>query len=643
MIRVLTYFVFLLTQISILAQNKTHVLITGVGDYPSNSGWNKLSSHNDLELIRKTLVGFGIPSSHITIKKDEDISHDNLLQYIQEHLLQRVNEGDFAFFHFSGHGQQINDRSGDEIDGLDEALVPFNSPKYFNKGIYEGENLITDDELSIQFSAIRKKLGPNGRLLISIDACHSGSSLRGITNARGSNVIMAEDQDQYTIYEHKHESANLDNLDLNRPDLAPQINFFSSSPHQMSYEYQDKNNISYGLFSYAFCRSLHELTKEDNYKSLWEKISLFISQETSLQSPYVEGRINEKIFGKIMIAPTSYFTLKKILAPDLLILGAGAIHGITEGSIVGIYDIKDENYKKPLATAYVDGVDAFTSDLSLDKKWKNKNLSNYKVKVINAQLSELKVNVNLEAASSIERRLTKRLSENPIIVFDSKKFDLILKAIKSTKDSLHFQLLTSEGNLLYQEFCTSNKFFEEEILDMIEDKISNYARAKNLKALETPDNYFGASIELLALDSTHEFKKPETLVFNTNQRVKIHISNKGKEGFYFALFDINPESAINKIFPEKNGNALEYYIKPGTSFLSDSFAIEPPLGTEVLKLVCSKEPIDFGLVRGNAKQSKNPIQNLINTLTTPGLVTRGLKPSLSTEQGYIGSYTFMIR
>ena len=37
-------------------------------------------------------------------------------------LLGGVQSGDSLFFHFSGHGSQVIDHSGDEEDGLDETI-----------------------------------------------------------------------------------------------------------------------------------------------------------------------------------------------------------------------------------------------------------------------------------------------------------------------------------------------------------------------------------------------------------------------------------------------------------------------------------------------------------------------------------------
>ena len=59
-----------------------------------------------------------------------------------------VTSGDIIYLHFSCHGQPIEDIDGDEDDGWDEALIPFDAKKKYQKGTYTGENHITDDELN---------------------------------------------------------------------------------------------------------------------------------------------------------------------------------------------------------------------------------------------------------------------------------------------------------------------------------------------------------------------------------------------------------------------------------------------------------------------------------------------------------------
>lgn len=67
--------------------------------------------------------------------------------------------------HYSGHGTQIRDTNGDEADGFDEALVPYD---------YTSAGCILDDEL---FRIVVRPLRDGVTLTSLMDCCHSGTIL----------------------------------------------------------------------------------------------------------------------------------------------------------------------------------------------------------------------------------------------------------------------------------------------------------------------------------------------------------------------------------------------------------------------------------------------------------------------------------
>ena len=67
-----------------------------------------------------------------------------------------------VFIHYSGHGSYTRDRSGDEADGRDEALVPSD---------YRRAGLILDDELN----SILTQFPSYTKVRIVMDCCHSGT------------------------------------------------------------------------------------------------------------------------------------------------------------------------------------------------------------------------------------------------------------------------------------------------------------------------------------------------------------------------------------------------------------------------------------------------------------------------------------
>lgn len=76
----------------------------------------------------------------------------------------RSEKMDVLYVHFSGHGVQVPDTSGDEVDGMDECLVPED---------YASGKFLSDDWLKAWLMTVN----PATRVVMVIDACHSGTAL----------------------------------------------------------------------------------------------------------------------------------------------------------------------------------------------------------------------------------------------------------------------------------------------------------------------------------------------------------------------------------------------------------------------------------------------------------------------------------
>jgi hypothetical protein len=99
---------------------------------------------------------------------DTDIkstSYDGIISKLHDVAIDSYkNDLDFVWIHFSGHGSQQKDVSGDEADGLDEGLVPSD---------YERKGIIIDDIIHKTFCSFN----PKTKILFICDSCHSGTIL----------------------------------------------------------------------------------------------------------------------------------------------------------------------------------------------------------------------------------------------------------------------------------------------------------------------------------------------------------------------------------------------------------------------------------------------------------------------------------
>ena len=158
------------------AQTK-RALVFGVSDYPqtSNMAWGSIHGSNDADLITSVLNRQGFKTVKICNKAVT-------AKRIRKELINlpaTCKPGDWVYIHFSCHGQPFEDINGDEEDGWDESIVPYDAQMVYTKKVYEGQNHITDDELHNYLNKIRRTVGAKGLVCVVIDACHAGGSSRG--------------------------------------------------------------------------------------------------------------------------------------------------------------------------------------------------------------------------------------------------------------------------------------------------------------------------------------------------------------------------------------------------------------------------------------------------------------------------------
>ena len=186
---IVSLFLFLFC-INIHAQTKRGFLV-GVSEYPQmgNNSWNNIHGANDVDLLSKNLKA---QSFKITILKNKAATATKIREGLKV-FSNSCRSGDIVYLHFSCHGQPVEDLDGDENDGWDESLVPFDAMKVYQEGKYTGEKHILDDELNGYLKTIRTKVGPKGFVYVVIDACHAGSSYRG-DDEEDDVIIRGTDQ-----------------------------------------------------------------------------------------------------------------------------------------------------------------------------------------------------------------------------------------------------------------------------------------------------------------------------------------------------------------------------------------------------------------------------------------------------------------
>ncbi|KAK1427982.1 hypothetical protein QVD17_16772 [Tagetes erecta] len=101
---------------------------------------NKLGFSNASILIQKWMLKM----NSVMLDAEEELDRSRIptkrnIQVALQWLIQGCQAGDSLFFYYAGHGCQVPDEDGDEVDGYDEALCPLD---------YRVAGVVLDDEIN---------------------------------------------------------------------------------------------------------------------------------------------------------------------------------------------------------------------------------------------------------------------------------------------------------------------------------------------------------------------------------------------------------------------------------------------------------------------------------------------------------------
>lgn len=312
-------------------------ILVGVADYTIESGIRDLKGPpNDVRLLADALTGRGV--TDITLLADHlergtRPTRTAILSALAEKAAT-VGAGDFVFIHLSGHGTRQTDRDGDETDGLDEVFLPADAGRAA-EGTGLIENAILDDEIGAAVDAIR---ATGANVWLVMDSCNSGTGLRGV----GSNVATRFVDPASLGASTERGARREDRDDAGSADLPGGIIAFyaaqSSEPaREVDMGGEDRGEDWFGVFT---SRLAAHLVGEATYtfRQLFQAVLSDMNDQSvpgaaRLQTPLWEGDlIDATLFGDATTIGVRRFPV------DGELIGAGLVHGMTDGTLVGLVD-----------------------------------------------------------------------------------------------------------------------------------------------------------------------------------------------------------------------------------------------------------------------------------------------------------------
>ena len=618
------FFIVSLFFMSKLTASEKHLLVIAVGKYPSHTGWATISSANDVPLIKNALLNQGFAENNITTLIDAQATKKGILTAL-EALEKKIKKDDIVVIHYSGHGQQVFDDNGDEVDGLDESLVPYDAfVKYTHA--YHGENHFRDDELARIITNFRNKLGTNGQLLIILDSCHSGSATRGQKTRGGEAALVPADWKSPADTKNTG-SGLLERAKVN-PDASPFVMISGASADELNYEY---NGV--GSLSYAFSKAMNELGSDFTYRQLFSSISANMNGIAPKQKPTIEGDIDFKLFKGEYVKQQPYYEVSSIVKNnDVLLINAGEVNRIFKETTIFVLPAGSTKVEesKILAKGKVVVTKFNESTIILDKPLKDKNIKNYWVFIDQPSYGDIAIKVYFNPSvtdSKIKSEIAKYLSENKIgqttellnesdIIIDFSEDEYKLSATKG--DDTFNTLMASRGDAI----------------KILKQQIFNFAQGSYLKNLSIKNSEYEFEFKLLPIAYDYssgtygDVKNTEDYINETGIfQVKpeedfavLQVTNKSKKALYVSIVEINSAGEINLFFPNDacNLNDNERRLAPGQTMIFKDciYSFGPPYEKLILKGFASEKPLNFQATvstRGAANDHPNPLETFLQS------------------------------
>lgn len=251
------------------------------------TGYDLRGCIKDAENMRDLISShYGFTDIKMLLEKDATTQNikDNL-----RWLVSGCRPGDTLFFHYSGHGSQILDTSGDEIDdNFDEIICPFD--------LNWKDKVITDDYMKWIFDTV-----PAGvNLTVTLDCCNSGSGLDQTHRYQpyGVRRLMEESPLEESRYlPPPPEMVELMNLktferkprlvqtrDVNKTGLL----ISGCQAHQTSADAYI-GGVWQGAATYSLLQAVSNAEYDINYKQLVNEMNDFMIESGYTQRPELNG------------------------------------------------------------------------------------------------------------------------------------------------------------------------------------------------------------------------------------------------------------------------------------------------------------------------------------------------------------------
>ncbi len=303
-------FLFPLNAGTVRAEDRA--LLIGVGTY--EMGVILPGIQKDIRMMEEAVYLMGFEKGQVRILRDQDATLQGIRQSIRMWLSKGVEADDRVLLYFSGHGSQIKDRSGDEADGADEVLLPYDVA-------VQGKNLegaFLDDEFGRLLSDIPARLA-----LVILDTCHSGTATKNlplsIKNSYGKKASDSAKEGEVVSKVFSYEGMPRTKAGFASDETSENERYIALAASQ---DHEEAVATTKGsLFTQGILESLREASQKDEELTIGqlnERATLFITQNLPNKGKLHHPRMT----GNLQLAHLKIRSAEKSLAPEGTLWGS---------------------------------------------------------------------------------------------------------------------------------------------------------------------------------------------------------------------------------------------------------------------------------------------------------------------------------
>lgn len=306
-------------------------LLVGISDYTNHP--QLLGPNRDVQLMRSALLGrFDFRPDDIETLTDKAATGKGIRAALQR-LAETATEGAVVVVHFSGYGGQLPDDRNEELDGLDETLVPSDATR-------DGAGELRDDELDELLEPIVRK---TQRLTVVLDTCYVGVATRdgvaGRCVARGmQNRALAKASRDFTNASATRSTPRYSTLNAAGPLQIANEAVLGAAP--------------YGVFTYELVNALVNLPGAPSFQAVHDRVFARVRTRFPTQEPAFSMRDPQAAMFYDASMRSEFVGFVNPSDSNAITVSMGQFHGVATGTRLDLFPPDTKRFAdiRPIAT-----------------------------------------------------------------------------------------------------------------------------------------------------------------------------------------------------------------------------------------------------------------------------------------------------